>query len=108
MIRRPPRSTLFPYTTLFRSPNTTSNYATSETVYDSLGAAHHVEVFFRSQGGGAWEYHAMVDGGDLAGGVKGTPTEIASGSLAFNSAGALQSQVSTNSSASFVNATAGQ
>src|SRR2546422_7191200 len=24
MIRRPPRSTLFPYTTLFRSPNTTT------------------------------------------------------------------------------------
>src|SRR2546429_1353141 len=24
MIRRPPRSTLFPYTTLFRSPNTTN------------------------------------------------------------------------------------
>src|SRR3712207_6916330 len=24
MIRRPPRSTLFPYTTLFRSPNTTA------------------------------------------------------------------------------------
>src|SRR2546430_5704671 len=26
MIRRPPRSTLFPYTTLFRSPRTTDNY----------------------------------------------------------------------------------
>src|SRR3989442_8350963 len=27
MIRRPPRSTLFPYTTLFRSPTTTAAYA---------------------------------------------------------------------------------
>src|SRR3989441_6558356 len=27
MIRRPPRSTLFPYTTLFRSPRDTSNSA---------------------------------------------------------------------------------
>src|SRR2546427_6616423 len=26
MIRRPPRSTLFPYTTLFRSYNTSANY----------------------------------------------------------------------------------
>src|SRR5258705_2110944 len=26
MIRRPPRSTLFPYTTLFRSPNFTSEF----------------------------------------------------------------------------------
>src|SRR2546430_11078048 len=36
MIRRPPRSTLFPYTTLFRSPPSTS--ATGTTVYDRLGA----------------------------------------------------------------------
>jgi flagellar hook protein FlgE len=89
------------------NPNTTSNYATSATVYDSLGAAHHVEVFFRSQGAGAWEYHAMVDGGDLAGGVKGTLTEIGTGSLLFNSAGALQSQT-TGGTANFVNATPGQ
>src|SRR6266550_6939828 len=27
MIRRPPRSTLFPYTTLFRTPGTRSSYA---------------------------------------------------------------------------------
>ena len=89
------------------NPNTTSNYATSATVYDSLGAAHHVEVFFRSQGAGAWEYHAMVDGGDLAGGVKGTLTEIGTGTLLFNSAGALQSQT-TAGTANFVNATPGQ
>lgn len=89
------------------NPNTTSNYATSETVYDSLGAAHHVEVFFRAQGAGAWEYHAMVDGGDLTGGVKGTLTEIGSGTLTFNTAGALQAQTST-SSANFVGATPAQ
>src|ERR1041385_5615705 len=85
------------------NPNTTSNYATSATVYDSLGAAHHVEVFFRSQGAGAWEYHAMVDGGDLAGGVKGTLTEIGTGTLLFNSAGALQPQT-TAGTANFVTA----
>src|SRR5437868_15524890 len=28
MIRRPPRSTLFPYTTLFRSPTETTTYST--------------------------------------------------------------------------------
>jgi len=90
------------------NPNTTSNYATSETVYDSLGAAHHVEVFFRSQGAGAWEYHAMVDGGDLTGGIAGTPTEIATGTLTFNTAGALAAQATTASSANFINATPGQ
>src|SRR5256885_14995130 len=31
MIRRPPRSTLFPYTTLFRSPNPELSYAQEDT-----------------------------------------------------------------------------
>lgn len=90
------------------NPNTTSSYATSQTVYDSLGAPHRVEIYFRHQGGGAWEWHAMVDGGDLAGGTAGTPTEIASGSMTFNASGALASQTTTASSASFVNAAPGQ
>jgi len=90
------------------NPNTTSNYATSETVYDSLGAAHHVEVYFRAQGAGAWEFHAMVDGGDLAGGTPGTLTEIASGGLSFSAAGALQSQTVAASLANFASATPAQ
>src|SRR5256885_6632256 len=37
MIRRPPRSTLFPYTTLFRSgPGGLTPYATKHTPFDSL------------------------------------------------------------------------
>src|SRR5258707_11246347 len=40
MIRRPPRSTLFPYTTLFRSPTATSlRSVTSPLVTASLSAA---------------------------------------------------------------------
>lgn len=90
------------------NPNTTSSYATSMTVYDSLGAAHHVDVYFRNQGGGAWEWHAMVDGGELQGGTPGTPTEIATGSLTFDASGKLAAQSTAASSASFVNATANQ
>jgi flagellar hook protein FlgE len=90
------------------SPNTTSNYATSETVYDSLGSAHHVDVYFRSQGNGAWEYHAMVDGGDLSGGNAGTPTEISSGTLQFNTDGSLQAQTQNAAPVNFAKAAAGQ
>ena len=90
------------------NPNTTSNFATSETVYDSLGAAHHVDVFFRSQGAGSWEWHAMVDGGDLTGGTAGTATEIANGSMTFNAFGALDTQAVNASSADFVNANPAQ
>src|SRR3712207_9076933 len=44
MIRRPPRSTLFPYTTLFRS------VALEPSRYAILGADDEVEVFLESRG----------------------------------------------------------
>src|SRR2546421_11644679 len=36
MIRRPPRSTLFPYTTLFRSKDPASRYSNAETLAQEL------------------------------------------------------------------------
>jgi flagellar hook protein FlgE len=67
----------------------TSNFATSVTVYDSLGKGHQVDVYFRKTAAGAWDYHALSDGGGLTGGAAGTPTEIASGSATFDGNGAL-------------------
>jgi flagellar hook protein FlgE len=90
------------------NPNATSNYATSATVYDSLGKAHRVEVYFRSSGSGAWEWHAMADGGELVGGTPGTQTEIASGTMTFDATGKLASQATIASSASFIGATPNQ
>src|SRR5260221_2005076 len=44
MIRRPPRSTLFPYTTLFRSPRwpVVTGEPCSHHRPDSMGTGHHV------------------------------------------------------------------
>ena len=89
-------------------PSTTSNYATSATVYDSLGAPHKVDLYFRAQGGGAWEWHAMVDGGELTGGTAGVATEIATGTMSFDTAGALDTETPGASSADFLNAAPGQ
>jgi len=89
------------------NPAASSQYSTTTTVYDSLGAEHRVDVYYVSQGAGQWEWHAMVDGGDV-GGTAGTPTEIGAGTLAFNSDGALQTDTSSPLSADFVNATPGQ
>jgi len=86
----------------------TANYTTSMTTYDSLGNAHQIQVAFRNDGGGNWEWHASADGGQLTGGTAGTQTEIASGTMTFNTAGALASQTTTASSANFLNATPGQ
>jgi len=89
-------------------PDGTSNFATSATVYDSLGTERQVQMFFRSAGGGNWEWHAMVDGGELDGGTPGVLTEIASGQLAFDPNGALQSETVVASSADFLDAAPGQ
>src|SRR5258708_26116865 len=50
MIRRPPRSTLFPYTTLFRSRSSTSrprtaSSAVSATAKEPLSSAHSSSAF---------------------------------------------------------------
>jgi flagellar hook protein FlgE len=90
------------------NPVTTSNYATSATMYDSLGKGHRVEVYFRAQGNGGWEWHAMADGGELTGGTPGQLTEIGTGTMNFNSDGKLQSQTITPTSVNFVGATPNQ
>jgi len=87
----------------------TSNYNTSETVYDSLGGAHRVDVYFQNPGAnGTWNWHVLVDGAETTGGVGGTPVEIATGTLAFDNRGALNAVTTAASSANFVDATPDQ
>lgn len=89
-------------------PEGTSDYQTSATVYDSLGNAHDVQMFFTNNGAGAFEWHAMVDGSELNGGTPGTLTEIADGTLGFDTDGNLDTETLNGSSADFLGATAGQ
>jgi flagellar hook protein FlgE len=90
------------------NPAGTSSHQTSITVRDSLGNSHQVDMYFCKTADGQWDWHAMADGGELAGGAAGTATEIASGKLAFDGNGALTSETPGASSASFVGATANQ
>jgi len=71
------------------NPTGTSNFSTSATVYDSLGSPHASQIFFRLSAAGSWEWHAMADGAGLTGGTAGQLTQIASGTLAFDSQGRL-------------------
>lgn len=89
-------------------PGATSNFSTSVTVYDSLGNSHQVEIYFRKTADNAWDWHAVVDGGDLAGGTEGVPTEIGDGSLTFTTDGELDTETTNSNSADFLGATAGQ
>ena len=89
-------------------PGGTSNFSSSVTVYDSLGGAHTVDVYFRQSAAGTWEWHALVDGGEITGGTAGVPEEEASGTLTFTTDGYLDTETTAASSFDFVGATPGQ
>jgi flagellar hook protein FlgE len=71
------------------NPTGTSNFSTATNVYDSLGSAHSVQIFFTRTAAGAWSWNALTDGAELTGGTPGTLTSVASGTLAFDTAGKL-------------------
>lgn len=67
----------------------TSNYATTTTMYDSLGTAHLLTCYFTKQDDLTWSWNLTVDGGDLTGGTEGVLSNIGSGTLAFDEDGNL-------------------
>jgi flagellar hook protein FlgE len=71
------------------NPSATSNFSSSVTIYDTLGKAHTVDVYYRKSAAGAWDFHAMTDGAGVVGGTPGVASEIASGDLAFDAQGRL-------------------
>lgn len=90
------------------SPTTTSNFSTTVKVFDSLGNAHNVDVYFRQSSTGNWEWNAMADGGGIAGGTAGVGQVIASGTMSFDTTGALAAQTTTSSTVDWNGATPGQ
>jgi flagellar hook protein FlgE len=80
------------------NPTATAAFATTTTIFDTLGKAHTVDVYWQHTGSGTWDFHAMTDGGNV-GGTAGVPTEIATGDLTFDTNGAL---VSANQSSNFM------
>ena len=79
-----------------QNPAATSNFSTSMQMYDSLGNAHSVQVYFRNTGANTWDYHVLGNGGEIQGGTQGQNYEFATGSLSFNTSGALQSNTLTS------------
>jgi flagellar hook protein FlgE len=90
------------------TPEQTSNFANQVTIYDSLGQAHEISVFYHKNASNSWDWHAMVDGGELTGGVAGTRTEVANGTMTFTTDGQLDTETVAGSSWDFINATPAQ
>lgn len=96
-------------------PAGTSNFSTSLTVFDSLGNSRVLTVYFEKSADAtipdfvadrSWKWHAVVDGGEVAGGTAGTPTEIFSGTMTFNPDGSLRTLTQAAGSVDFANGAA--
>jgi flagellar hook protein FlgE len=76
------------------NPTDTTTYtsSTAGAIYDSLGNAHTLTLYFQKTGAGAWDVHGTVDGGlagtsvDLNGAAAGSSV-----TLNFNNSGVLTS-----------------
>jgi flagellar hook protein FlgE len=90
-------------------PSNTSNGSTSITVFDSLGTARTLDIYFSNTGGNLYTYNVVADGAELAGGTPGTETVVSTGTLQFSSDGALETATTPALALSFAGgATANQ
>jgi flagellar hook protein FlgE len=88
------------------NPAATSNFSSAMTVYDSLGQAHTLTLYFRKTAPGQWEWFAIAPAGDLA--APPPSGYSANGTLTFDPNGALQAATTASSRFDFVGAQPGQ
>jgi flagellar hook protein FlgE len=87
------------------NPASTTNYQTAIQVFDSLGNAHSVQVYFRRTGANAWNWYAGSQRGDFdmtglgmaqgGAGVQNQFVAAQSGSLTFDTDGTLLTESNT-------------
>jgi flagellar hook protein FlgE len=73
--------------------DSTSNFSTPVTVYDSLGKSHILTVSFQKTDTNTWSYQVSIPGADVTAGTAGTAYDIpnASGTMTFDTNGQLTS-----------------
>ncbi len=84
-------------------PEETAQFTSGLQVFDSVGNAQPLTVYFNKTQDSQWEWHAMTDGANLQGGTAGTPTEVMTGSLLFDASGKLQNETQTIVNSNFSN-----
>jgi flagellar hook protein FlgE len=82
-------------------PEKTSNFSNSTTIYDNVGTARTVTVYYNKTDNNLWEYHVGADGKDVEGGKVGSMYEMASGKLKFNDKGQLEEKIEGKNSFNF-------
>jgi flagellar hook protein FlgE len=93
--------------TSFASAYATSDFSTSVQVFDSLGGAHEMSLFFTKTGANAWQVHMGVDAGET-GGTAGNLQLVngAGGTVTFNTDGSVASAAGLTATMTFSGAAA--
>jgi flagellar hook protein FlgE len=91
-----------------QDPANTANFSDTLTVYDSLGQAHTMDVYFRKTADGTWDWHALVSGDETNPAAPGTNVEVGTGNLTFTTDGALDTITGNTVTVDFLGATGGQ
>jgi flagellar hook protein FlgE len=84
-------------------PDDSSQFTGGIQMFDSIGNARGVAMYFNKSSDNTWEWHAMTGSENMAGGMAGSQTELAKGTLTFNQDGKLQSSEQSLSNTSFAN-----
>jgi flagellar hook protein FlgE len=82
-------------------PEGSSNFSQSVTVYDNVGTARLVTLYYNKTADNNWTYRGMVDGKDAEGGQEGTMVQMSEGQLTFNNKGQLQANAMSQNSFNF-------
>jgi flagellar hook protein FlgE len=83
-------------------PEKSSNFNTGVTVYDNVGTARLVTVYFNKTADNTWTYHAAIPSEEAAGNLPpGTMVEMATGTVQFNNKGVLQTETVANNAFNF-------
>jgi len=81
------------------TPENTSNYSTTTTVYDSLGTSHLLSCYFTKTGDQTWEWNLAADSSELSIAGADDLTTIGSGTLTFDEEGNLAAGANASISA---------
>ena len=84
-----------------KDPDATSNFSNSVTVFDNVGTARLVTMYYNKAQDNTWTYRALTDGADAEGGIPGEFTQMAQGTVSFNNKGQLQEEAVGSNSFNF-------
>lgn len=78
------------------SDSTLADFVTDIRVYDAQGGARDMTIAFSKRSANTWDWQLVADGADIQGGTSGTPQQVGSGVLEFNSNGSLKNATGTS------------